>query len=206
MPKKIIFQTLFAITAAFFILVLWSNFQILGRRGRITHFSQAPTSTLAIVFGAGVTSDGRLSPMLRDRVITGAQLYADGKVQKILMTGDDGGSRRDEINPMIRTAVSLEVPQNAVSADPHGYRTYESCYREFNVYGVTSSLVVSQSFHLPRIIYLCESFGMDVIGVAADLSYYGDDSIFMQIREIGARTKAWWQVNISKPLPRNLQK
>ena len=51
--------------------------------------SQAPTSRVAIVFGAGLQWDGTPSPVLRDRVATAADLYFAGKVEKLLMSGDN---------------------------------------------------------------------------------------------------------------------
>jgi vancomycin permeability regulator SanA len=163
--------------------------------------SEAPTSTLGLVFGAGVKKDGTPTPMLADRIYAGVALYKAGKVQKLMMTGDDGRMWSNEVDSMRSVAVQLGVPAENIIVDRHGYRTYESCYREAKVYGVTSTIVISQAFHLSRIMYLCDNFGISSIGVASDFGNYGWDEYWMEVREAGARLKAWWQVNFTKPLP-----
>src|SRR5688500_10342049 len=50
---------------------------------------EAPARRVAIIFGAGVRRDGTPTAMLRDRVLTGAELYSSGKVEKLLMSGDN---------------------------------------------------------------------------------------------------------------------
>jgi SanA protein len=74
------------------------------------------------------------------------------------------------------------------------------------VYGVTQALVISQEFHLPRIMYLCNGLGINVTGVAADLRDYGYAGYKAEARELLARVKGWWQLEVSKPQPRSLQK
>jgi vancomycin permeability regulator SanA len=48
-----------------------------------------PPRKVAIVFGAGITPDGRPLPALADRVLTGVELYQSGKAEKLLMSGDN---------------------------------------------------------------------------------------------------------------------
>jgi len=134
------------------------------------------------------------------------ELFKMGKVEQLMMTGDDGVFRNDEVDAMRALAISLGVPTSSVSIDPHGYRTYESCYREKNIYGISSAVVISQTFHLPRIQYFCRSLGINTVGVAADLQDYGYSLPRMQLREILARVKGWWQMEISRPAPMSLEK
>jgi vancomycin permeability regulator SanA len=168
--------------------------------------AEVPTTTIAMVFGGGMKVDGSMSDMQADRVKVGVTLYKLGKVKKLLMTGDDGRIHGDEVDAMRLYVIANGVSSTDVLVDPHGYRTYESCYREAKVYGVTKAVVISQAFHLPRIIYLCSHQGIVVSGVPADLRDYGYDDWYMQIREMGARVKAWWQNEITHPLPQSLEK
>lgn len=202
--KKVLRISLFLGFAG--LVILWyANAVILSYNTNIFHsdvtnVANIPTSTTALIFGGGMKSPTEMSDMQYDRVLVGVDLYKLGKVQKLFLTGDDGAFRGDEISAMRALAVSEGVPAEDIVADPHGYRTYESCYREAQVYGVTSTIAISQSFHLPRIRYLCEHFGIKTIGVAADARQY--DSWWVQnAREWLARLKAWWQVEITKPDP-----
>jgi vancomycin permeability regulator SanA len=195
-----------ALGVLFVLIVLGANIFILNRRYTIVQtVDAAPTTTLALVFGGGMNADGSMGTMQTDRVKVAIELYKRGKAEQIMMTGDDGWLHADEVDAMRQYAIDAGVPSTTILVDRHGYRTYESCYREAKVYGVTKALMISQNFHLPRIIYLCNNFGIESVGLAADLRDYGIDNVIMQIREAGARLKAVWQVMVTKPAPQVLQ-
>ena len=179
--------------------LLVANKVILDYAPRIVSPANAPTSSLALIFGGGMKNEIEMSDMQWDRVEAGAQLYNSGRVERLMITGDDGNFRADEITAMTNRLVALGVPTTSISADPHGYRTYESCLREAKLYGVTSTIVISQSFHLPRIQYFCEHFGIRTTPVHADLRVYENMLWAGQVREILARLKGWWQITVTKP-------
>ena len=56
---------------------------------RIYPETKSPSERVAIIFGAGIRSDGTPTAMLRDRILTGADLYFSGRVEKLLMSGDN---------------------------------------------------------------------------------------------------------------------
>lgn len=193
--------------AAVMLSVLWyANYLMLQGARYYTSARTAPTSSIAVIFGGGMDDLGNQTPFQEDRVRTGVALYKMGKVNKLIVTGDDGGNRDNEVAAMKQFALEQGMPSEAVIIDPHGYRTYESCFRERVVYGVTQALVISQEFHLPRIMYLCNGLGINVTGVAADLRDYGYAGYKAEARELLARVKGWWQLEVSKPQPRSLQK
>lgn len=187
-------------------LTLLVNSFILSYGSYIVSMDAIPERPMALIFGGGMKSPGVMSDMQTDRVLQGVALYQHGKVHKLMMTGDDGGYVGDEVTFMRQRAIDEGVPAKDILVDPHGYRTYESCYREKNIYGVTSTLVVSQSFHLSRILYLCRGFGIEALGVAADRRGYGWQIWWMNIREALARIKAFWQFEITHPQPMSAEK
>lgn len=184
-----------------FIILVGTNFFIVKNAHQIYSASEVPTSSLAIIFGGGMKNDGaEMSDMQWDRVEVGAELFKSGRVEQLMITGDDGWFKANEIAAMKNRLIELGVPENVIVADPHGYRTYESCFREANLYGVTSAIVISQSFHLPRIQYLCKNFGIQTMLVRADKRPY--DSWWVQnAREWLARVKAVLQIEVTKPGP-----
>jgi SanA protein len=101
-----------------------------GLRGwyqaRIFLPEQVPPERVAIVFGAMVYGNGRLSGMLRDRVETAVQLYQAGKVQKVVMSGGNPTEDYNEPQAMIAYAVSRGVPVEALQPDYAGLRTYDT--------------------------------------------------------------------------------
>ena len=61
---------------------------------------------------------------------------------------------------------------------------------------------MTQAFHMPRVIYLCNRIGVDSVGVESDLRIYRKSSIlYWNIRELPATVAALWDVNIGHPIP-----
>jgi SanA protein len=169
---------------------------------RIDTIADAPPKPVAIVFGAGLTRDGRATRVLRDRVETGARLYFDGKVAKLLMSGDNSHEDYNEPQAMKDYALQLGVPEEAIVLDYAGRRTYDTCYRARDIFGLKEALLVTQSFHLPRALYLCNQLGVDASGVAAENHYFLKRSrAYWNLRELIATPVALWEVHISQPIP-----
>jgi len=164
--------------------------------------ADAPSQRVGIVFGARVYPSGRLSGMLRDRVETGVALYQAGKVEKLLMTGDNSRADYNEPDAMKAHAVSLGVPAADIQVDYGGRRTYDSCYRARDIFQVSTAILVTQGFHLPRALYLCDQLGLPAVGVASDISRYDPRSVaWSETREIPALLGALVDVVRRAPPP-----
>jgi len=161
---------------------------------------EAPEKPIAIVFGAGVYRDGRLSPILADRVQTGIDLYLSGKVSKLMMTGDNRFEWYNEPSAMGKYAIDQGVPAEDVVYDYAGRRTYDSCYRARHIFDIENAILVTQAYHLPRAIYTAHRMGIDAAGVPADRRPYSMMEYF-KARELFALVVAWWDTNISHPVP-----
>ena len=161
-----------------------------------------PVRRVAIVFGAEVKKDGTPSAVLRDRVQTAVELYKNGKVEKLLMSGDNRFVDYNEPESMRQYAISLGVPDEAIILDYAGRRTYDTCYRAKEIFQVDSAILVTQGFHLPRALFLCNAFGVEAVGVKADNYYYLKRlRLVWYIRETLATTQAVWDVYVRHPLP-----
>jgi len=152
---------------AVLLLVLASAYVELRGARRIVKREEAPRAKVAIVFGAGITSQGEPSPVLAERLDTGVWLYEHHRVERLLLTGNSE-RHHDEVGVMSRYVVGKGVPQSALLTDPKGESTYESCRRAVTVFHLSQALLVTQRFHLPRALFIAESEGMTVHGVAAD--------------------------------------
>lgn len=153
----------------------------------------------AIVPGAYVAPDGTLCDMLADRVETAVELYLQGKVQKLLMTGDHGRLSYDEVNAMRRYALSRGVRERDIFMDHAGFSTYDSMYRARDIFRVQSAVIITQEFHLTRAVYTARRLGLESVGVSADRHIYAGAGVY-SLREVLARVKAVGQLAIrSKP-------
>lgn len=151
-----------------------------------------------LILGAGVRN-GKPTPMLRDRLLTGIELYEKGAAKKIIMSGDHGSSDYDEVNTMRLFAVERGVPEEDIFMDHAGFSTYDSVYRAKKVFEANSIIIVSQKYHLYRALYVSEKLGVKACGVSANLNKYGGQ-LKREIREILARNKDFFKC-IAKPEP-----
>jgi len=186
-----------------FFVFLVSQISILTHREAYT-VTSTPSAPIALVFGAGVLPNGEPSHALYDRVITGAELYKEGKVEKLLMTGDNGTRHYNEVAVMKKVAIEEGVPEKDIVLDYAGFNTYDSCYRAGVIFGVTSTIAVSQEFHLARIDYICEAREITTYPVIADKRAYREARLYWPMREMLARSKAWLNVFLIRPEPKFL--
>jgi SanA protein len=171
-------------------------------RDRIyVHVEDVPSRAVAIVLGAGLWADGSITPVLADRVATAADLYQAGAVRVLLFSGDNRFVGYNEPQAMFEYAVRLGVPEDAIVLDYAGRRTYDSCYRARAIFGVDRALVVTQRFHAPRALYLCDALGLDAVAAVADRQNYAPRRFVWETREYLALALAWWDVNVRHPVP-----
>ncbi len=192
--------TLLALGAAF--PFIWRAQVARHYAPRIVTVDEATPRRVAIVFGARVYGEGRLSTMVRDRVDTAVDLYKAGKVQKLLFSGDNRFADYNEPADMMTYALQQGVPAADMQPDYGGRRTYDTCYRAKSIFGVEAAVLVTQQFHLPRALFTCSMLGIDAQGVAADRRPYGAASIqWSESRELPATLVALLDVVRRAPPP-----
>ncbi|OYN88882.1 SanA/YdcF family protein [Parenemella sanctibonifatiensis] len=138
----------------------------------------APHRPVGIVLGARVQPSGP-SPYLQARIDLGIELYRSGKVDRLIMSGDDSAEALHEPTTMKLYAIDRGVPAQDITVDPAGLDTYDTCVRARDEYGATAVTMITQSYHLPRAVATCRWVGLDVIGV-------GDESVR------GPHPRSWW--------------
>lgn len=152
----------------------------------------------AVILGAGVR-EGKPTPMLRDRLLVGIDLYKSGAVKKLIMSGDHGSTDYDEVNIMKSFAVDRGIPDEDIFMDHAGFSTYETIYRAREIFEADNIIIVSQKYHLYRALYIAEKLGIKSVGVSADLDTYRGQTK-RDLREILARDKDFFKC-IFKPKP-----
>ncbi len=152
-----------------------------------------------LVLGASVRADGTPSPMLRDRLNVGIELYHQGIAPKLLLSGDHGQAQYDEVNVMKDYAKERGVPAEDIFLDHAGFSTYESVYRARDIFEVERMVIVTQKYHQYRALYNARQLDVEAWGVAADQKQYRGQSQ-RNLREIAAQIKDFAQ-GITKPKP-----
>ncbi len=201
---KLLWFSILLVFIAGVILYLTAQIKISSyKKYIITEIDSVPTSSVALIFGAGVRPNGTLSDALEDRVLTGIDLYKEEKVKKLLMSGDNGRKTYDEVTAMKKFAVEKGVPEEDIVLDYAGFDTYDTCYRAREIFDLKKDVVlISQSFHLPRALYVCRRLGVESIGLTADRRVYATN--LWGYRESLARIKAVLDVEIFRSKPKFL--
>ena len=143
-----------------------------------------------MVLGAGIIDTETPTDMLRDRLDAGILLYKNGVAPKILLTGDNGTVTHNEIHVMLNYVKRAGVPEADIFCDHAGFSTYDSMYRAKSIFEVESLIVVTQTYHEYRALYIAERLGLQAKGIASDQETYRGQPI-REIREVLARVKDW---------------
>ncbi len=162
-----------------------------------------PSFQTVIILGASVHSDGKLSPILQDRVDTGLRLYRSGKAKRFLLSGDNRSADYDEVNAMRNYLMDRNVPEGDIFIDPAGIDTYDSMYRSRSVFKVYDAIVVTQEFHLPRTLFIAKNLGFNYYGYPAVSRQYQTESSLRR-REKLANFKALYEI-ISHQVPTGIK-
>ena len=142
---------------AVIVLVLPNAWILAASAGRVSDYGEdgdTAEAPVAIVLGASVWAPGEPSPWLKYRLETAAGLYESGRVDAILVSGDNSRVDYDEPTAMRDYLVGLGVPSEAIALDYAGFDTYDTCVRARRIFGVDQALLVSQDFHVSRAVAL----------------------------------------------------
>ncbi len=152
--------------------------------------SDIPKTEVALVLGCG-TIDGKPSPMLKSRLDKAIELYKNGSVEKLLLTGYKSGKFYDEVETMKAYCKESGVLQSDILEDKKGDDTFLSISNIVDSNNVSSFVIVTQKWHLYRAIFIADNISDDVFyGVKADDIEHQAAMHWMNTREVLARVKA----------------
>jgi len=159
---------------------------------------------VALVFGTSqFLRSGRSNPHYYGRINLAAQLYQQGRVQHLLLSGDNRSLYYNEPAKMQQDLLDRGVPLEAMTLDSAGFSTFDSLKRSRDVYGLHQLLLITQNYHLPRALFIADHLGMEVSGCAAE----GPEWSAMRkvwLREVIARLKTLGDLYIWQREPRIL--
>lgn len=201
--KYMIVKIIIIIVVLLVILVFGINFYVKASTKKQIIDNESELSNLSdvdciLILGAGVRNNAP-SPMLEDRLLKGIELYNKNISNKIIMSGDHGREEYDEVNIMKDFAIDKGIKSEDIFMDHAGFSTYESIYRAKEIFEAKKIIIVTQSYHLYRALYIANSLGIEAYGVSADLRTY-TNQLPREVREIVARDKDFIKC-IYKPKP-----
>lgn len=155
------------------IIVLGINLAVKHQTDPSIYFNvqNAPKIRVAIIFGAGINNN-KPSKYLKDRLDAGIELYNNQKIDKILLSGDNGSDAHDELTVMKLYCYEHGVDTNKIYLDYAGFDSYSTLYRSKFIFKIDTAILVSQKYHLNRCINIGNKLGIKSYGFAADRGIY----------------------------------
>ena len=148
---------------------------------------------IGLVLGTAPTVEGRPNLFYRARIEAARELWASGRVERLLLSGDGYRRGYDETAAMLKDLRAAGVPPEALLSDPNGLRTRDSLWNARELFGARRLIIVSQAFHARRALFLAKHLGLEAQALAAadpHLSAWAK----IRWRELGARNKAVLEV------------
>ncbi len=193
-------KTLLLILVLFGLGVLYCNIRIqtVGRARTYDRVEDIPHRHAALLLGTTPkTRNGHTNKYFSYRINACATLYKAGKVDRIIVSGDNRRRNYNEPEEMRKALLAKGIPNSVIFLDYAGFRTLDSVVRAREIFGQDCFTVVSQRFHNERAIFIAKKKRIDAIGFnARDAGRrYGFKT---RVREVGARCKVFLDLLVGK--------
>jgi SanA protein len=173
-------------------------------RGKIfTDVKALPKTEVGLVFGTSDRTAGRENLFFRYRIDAAEKVWKAGKVETIIVSGDNREKDYNEPEKMKAALVARGVPKERIVCDYAGLRTLDSVVRAKEIFGADPVMFISQRFQNERAIYLADAHGIGAFGFDAK-DVRAQAGLKTKLREVAARVKMWLDVHFLNTQPRHL--
>jgi vancomycin permeability regulator SanA len=166
-----------------------------GSRQKGIALPRSSKTIVAVVLGAAVWSDNKPSPSLEFRVDKAAELYKNGSVNKIQLTGGNAPGELSEAEVSLNHILKKGIDKRDVWIEKYTTSTIEQVrfikndlIREKKI---NSIIIVSDVYHLQRVKEICRFYNIKANIAASNLNLKTDKIIFYQLRECLALLLFW---------------
>lgn len=152
--------------------------------------NEIPKNKVGILLGTSKYLDKTrniINPYYEYRIDAAVALYMAGKIDFIIVSGDNGNKYYDEPLLMKNDLIARGVPPEKIYMDNAGFRTLDSILRCKYVFGQEKFTIISQAFHNQRAVFIANHKHISTVAFNAK----DGDSLWdwLQIRERFARVK-----------------
>jgi SanA protein len=173
------------------IVTAWCNWVVSSEAARTYGtIAEVPGNRVGLVLGCSqASSRGGENPFFRSRIEAAWKLFEAGKIEYVLVSGDNHRAGYDEPTDMKQALVALGVPPERIVCDYAGFTTLDSVVRCKEVFQQSAITVISQKFHNERAIYIARAHGIDAVGFNAE-GVGLKQGFKTYVREAASRVKA----------------
>lgn len=185
--------------------IAFSNIIIISKtRNQVQEeIKELENATVALVLGTSKsTRVGEENLFFKDRMQAAADLYKEGKVKHIIVSGDNRTQYYNEPKDMLAALQELGIPSKAITLDYAGLRTLDSIVRCKEVFGQDDVIIVTQRFHAYRALFIANYYGLDAQTYMAN--FESETYPTLLFREVIARMLAVADLYVLKKKPKFL--
>ncbi len=148
-----------------------------------------PKNKVGLLLGTSkYLNGGGINPYYQYRIDAAVQLFKAGKIDYVLVSGDNSAVNYNEPEKMKRDLVTRGIPEERIFLDHAGFRTLDSILRCKDVFGEDNFTIISQPFHNERALFIANSKGINAVAFnARDVN--GQDGFKVMFREKLARVR-----------------
>ena len=197
---KLLGKWLIGLLAAVAIIICFANYKInsFSEEFLYTSTDSIPACKTAVLLGTSkFMQGGTKNYFFYNRITAAETLFKSGKIQCIIISGDNSLSYYNEPEDMKKELMKAGIPDSVIYLDYAGFRTFDSMIRAKEIFGQTKFIVVSQQFHNERAIFIARKYGIEAYGFnAEDVTAYS--GFKTKVRELFARVKVFIDVYTNK--------
>ncbi|WP_020527490.1 SanA/YdcF family protein [Flexithrix dorotheae] len=203
---KIIFRLFLTgiILTAILIIVCHWQIESFSQPHVYENLDEIPKNKVGLLLGTSKhLIQGGQNPYFKYRIDAAERLFNSGKIEFILVSGDNQTRSYNEPVDMQKALMKRNIPEEKIILDYAGFRTLDSVIRCKKVFGQNEVTIISQEFHNKRAIYISRKSGLKAIGYnARDVTL--SRGLKVQTREALARVKLFIDLYITNQGPKFL--
>ena len=163
-----------------------------------------PIGQVGLVLGTtSKLRSGEENPYFVERINTAAELYKEGKIEHLLLSGDNETIYYNEPAKMREALLEKGIPDADITLDYAGFRTLDSVVRCKEIFGQEKITIITQQFHSYRALFISNYYAIDAIAISAQNTSF-PSSLQVTLREFIARPMAVIDLYILKTSPKFL--
>ena len=174
--KKLVFRVYLPLTILLLVVIAACSYAVdKNADGKLySSTDDIPYHKVGLLLGTCKTMDDHvtINPFWQYRAEAAYKLWKSKKIDKILISGDNGWHGYNEPEDFVDTFRVMGIPDSCMVCDFAGFRTHDSVIRCKEIFGQQSVTIISQPFHNKRALFIARKYGLDAVGFnASDVGF-----------------------------------
>lgn len=207
--KKLFLRFYFPMSILVLFFIFFCNYEV--RKNAVgktySNVNEIPFNKVGLLLGTCKTMKDKktINPFWKYRLEAAYELWKAKKIDRILISGDNGWYGYNEPQDFFDAFIALGIPDSVLVFDFAGFRTHDSVIRCKKVFGQNKVTIISQEFHNERALFIAQKYDLDAIAYnAKDVGFR--DNFYTTFREKLARVKLFLDIYVLNTQPHFLGK